>query len=376
MVEERYDVAVVGAGMLGAAAAYRLACAGRRVLLIEAHEPASGTTGNSFAWVNAVSKEPESYHRLNAAGATEYAALVEELGEDSGYRGDGSLGWADAADEQVAIRDRVTRLAARGYAAEWITPDAARRLEPGLAIGPEVEGVAFYPGDGWVDAPRLVRALVNHALAEGADLWRNTAVASVRRNGDRITGLVTARGTVTADEVLFCVGIWTAEVLAHAGVSLPVGRSPGLLAVTSVPTAPLGRVVHAPGIHLRPDVSGGLLLGADDTDALTTEQTPPGEPPAYALPLMERAARVFPAAADARIVSVRIGIRPMPADRLTIAGRVPGVANAWVLATHSGITMGPLLGRLLAAEIVGAPADPLLRDFRPDRFRRLSGAEK
>ena len=88
-----YDVIVVGAGMVGSAAAYRLACAGRRVLLIEAHEPASGASGNSFSWLNAVSKEPEAYHRLNADGLAEYAGLAEELGVEVGLHGGGSMQW-------------------------------------------------------------------------------------------------------------------------------------------------------------------------------------------------------------------------------------------------------------------------------------------
>jgi glycine/D-amino acid oxidase-like deaminating enzyme len=58
----------------------------------------------------------------------------------------------------------------------------------------------------------------------------------------------------------------------------------------------------------------------------------------------------------------------MPDDGVTIAGRIPGLTNAWVLATHSGVTLGPLLGRLIADEIVGGKPSPVLSPFRPDRF--------
>ena len=149
---------------------------------------------------------------------------------------------------------------------------------------------------------------------------------------------------------------------------MPVGRVPGLLAVTSRPAQALSRVVHAPGIHLRPDASGGLLLGATDVDGLITEATSRETTFAVAGQLLERAARVFPAAKDVRLVDARIGVRPMPADGVTIAGRVPGFANAWMLATHSGVTLGPLLGRLIADEIVGGTPSAVLAPFRPDRF--------
>lgn len=366
-----YDAIVVGAGMLGSAAAYRLACAGQRVLLIDAHEPASGATGNSFSWLNAVSKEPEAYHRLNADGLAEYAALSEELGDDFGLHGGGSLQWGGTAEARSRMRERTGRLAERGYPAEWISRAEALRLEPGLAIGEEVDGVAYHPGDGWVDAPRLVRALVNRALAEGADLWRGIRVRAVRAEGNRVTAVETDRGDARGGQVLLCAGTGTGALLTPLGVRVPVRSVPGLLAVTSPIAEPLGRVVYAPGVHLRPDVDGGLRIGADDIDELTSEITRPDPPPDFAQPLLERARAVYPPARDATIVRVHIGVRPVPEDGVTVAGPVPGYANAWTTVTHSAITMGPLLGRLVAEEMTGGAMDPRLANFRPERFAVL-----
>src|SRR5688500_13638088 len=100
------NVAIVGAGILGAASAYHLAHAGHRVVVLESAQPATGASANSFAWVNAVNKEPPPYHRLNAAGVTEYDAIAKEFGEDAGYRGGGSLEWTSAEARQE-LRERV-----------------------------------------------------------------------------------------------------------------------------------------------------------------------------------------------------------------------------------------------------------------------------
>jgi glycine/D-amino acid oxidase-like deaminating enzyme len=167
-----------------------------------------------------------------------------------------------------------------------------------------------------------------------------------------------------------CVGPSTQAFLASLGVSIPIGRVPGLLATTSRPAQALQRVVHAPGVHLRPDVSGGLLLGADDLDGPVVEQATEAGRADIAAAMLERAARVFPAAREVKIVEYRVGVRPMPADRHTVAGRLPGLDNAWIIATHSGITLGPLLGRLIADEIVRGAPSPMLAPFRPDRFAR------
>ena len=360
-----YDVAIVGLGIVGASAVYAAAWAGARVLAFDAAAPGGGTSGTSFAWLNSVRKEPEVYHRLNAAGMTAHRDLSRELGGDAGYHDGGSLEWAEGAEAGRELHERVHRLASRGYPAEWISRERATELEPGLAIPQSARDVAFFAADAWLDAPRLIGRLLAAASARGADVREGKAVRSLRTRGDRVEALVLDEGEVAARSVLVCVGPATQAFLEPVGVAIPVGRVPGLLAITSRPTAALGRVVHAPGIHLRPDAGGGLLLGAEDVDTLVANA---GSPVSLSALLLERAARVFPAARPVRIVESRIGVRPMPGDHHTIAGRIPGLANGWMIATHSGITLGPLLGRLMADEIIRDKPSSTLAPFRPDRF--------
>jgi glycine/D-amino acid oxidase-like deaminating enzyme len=361
-----YDVAVVGLGIVGASAVYAAAWTGARVVALDAGVPGGGTSGTSFAWLNSVRKEPDTYHRLNAAGMTAHRELSRELGGDAGYHDGGSLEWADGGDAERELRERVQRLAARGYPAEWISRARALELEPGLAIPDAVGEVAFFAADAWLDAPHLIARLLAAASARGAEVRDGTPVRSLRTRGDRVEALVVDGGEVAAGSFLICVGPATQSFLEPLGVAIPVGRVPGLLAVTSRPAAPLARVVHAPGIHLRPDAGGGLLLGAEDVDGLAANS---GSPASLSTLLLERAGRVFPAARPLRVVDSRIGVRPMPGDQHTIAGRIPGLANGWLIATHSGITLGPLLGRLMADEIVRDKPSSTLTPFRPDRFQ-------
>lgn len=362
-----YDVAVIGMGIVGASAVYALAQAGARVLALDAGPAGAGTSGNSFAWVNSVQKDPEPYHRLNADGMAAHRRLAHELGGEPAYHEGGSLEWAEA-DGERELRAKMERLGARGYPARWISRDEALRMEGGLTIPAHVHQVVLYEADGWLDAPRLVERLLAAAAERGADIREKTRVRSLRRSGERVEALITEAGEVVADSTLVCVGPATQEFLAPLGVAIPIDRVAGLLAVTSRPAHPLGRVVHAPGVHLRPDPSGGLLLGARDLDRQVTDTTVPASASGTAAVLLERAARVFAAARDVRLVACRIGVRPMPADNQTVAGRIPGLANAWMLATHSGVTLGPLLGRLIADEIIGGTPTATLAPFRPERF--------
>jgi len=361
----QYDVAVVGLGIVGASAVYAAAWAGARVLALDAGAPGSGTSGASFAWLNSVRKEPEVYHQLNAAGMTAHRELSKELGGDAGHHEGGSLEWAESGADERELRERVHRLASRGYPAEFITRERARELEPGLAIPDHVGEVAFYGADAWLDAPKLIGRLLAAAAARGTDVLDGRAVRSLRTRGERVEAIVTDLGELDAESVLVCVGPGTQAFLEPLGAVIPVDRVPGLLAITSPISARLSRVVHAPGIHLRPDATGGLRLGAEDVDTLASNS---GSPIALAELLLERAARVFPAARQLKVADRRMGVRPMPGDKHTIAGRIPGLGNAWMIATHSGITLGPLLGRLMADEIVRGTPSPMLAPFRPERF--------
>jgi glycine/D-amino acid oxidase-like deaminating enzyme len=369
-----YDVAVIGLGIVGASAVHAVARTGARVLALDAGVPGAGTSSSSFAWLNSVKKEPEAYHQLNVEGMAAHRELARELGVGAGHHDGGSLEWAPGGEPERELRARVERLARWGYPASFIRRERALSLEPGLAIPDHVRDVAFFAADAWLDAPRLIETLLDAAAAKGAEIRANTAVRSFRVHGGRVEALRVDGGEIVATSVLVCVGPTTQAFLEPLGVDIPVGRVPGLLAVTSRPSEALHRVVHAPGIHLRPDAGGGLRLGSEDADALVKDADSAAARATGAALLLERAAGAFRAACDVKVVETRVGVRPMPADRHTIAGRLPGFSNAWMSATHSGVTLGPLLGRLMADEIVHGAPSAALAPFRPERFAAAAPA--
>ena len=83
---------------------------------------------------------------------------------------------------------------------------------------------------------------------------------------------------------------------------------------------------------------------------------------------MQAISRHFRPFAGARVEATRIGIRPIPQDRLPMVGPVPGLEGLYVVVSHSGVTLGPLWGQIAAAELLDGRQDPRLTTFRPDRF--------
>jgi glycine/D-amino acid oxidase-like deaminating enzyme len=94
-------------------------------------------------------------------------------------------------------------------------------------------------------------------------------------------------------------------------------------------------------------------------------------PPACA-EILDRAVRVLPGLAGTGLEAARIGIRPILGDGYPLIGPLPGVSGLYVVCTHSGVTLGPLLGRLLAEEVISGAVDPRLRTFRADRLAKPS----
>ena len=150
---------VIGAGVLGASVAARLASAGMQVTLLEADQPGRATSRWSFAWLNSNDKAPRPYHDLNHAGIRAWAELAPDLDGQAWYRPVGHLELATSDAGRAELEARVRRLTEWGYPARLIDPAEAAEIEPALRF-PESGGtVAWFPGEGYVLTEPLIARL-------------------------------------------------------------------------------------------------------------------------------------------------------------------------------------------------------------------------
>jgi glycine/D-amino acid oxidase-like deaminating enzyme len=361
---------VIGAGVMGASVAYRLAEAGAAVTVLEASRVGGGTSGISFAWTNANKKPPKPYHDLNVAGMKAHRALADEFGATPWRHGGGSLEW-EAEPDRAAQRQNVEQLQSWGYAAEWITPRQVQELEPD--IHPATMGdapVAFFPDEGWLDPVVYAHTMLSAACRRhGADIICGARVVDLIMSGDRVSGVRVADGArYEADVVVNCAGRWTNEASRDAGLHLPLAPTVGFLVLTPPVAANLGRVVRTPVIDTRPDGAGRLLLHWNATDAAVTFETPLSPSMPEARDLVQRARRLLPSIGEVEPEAVRIAIRPIPGDHFSAIGPMPRTSGYYLAVTHSGVTMSPFLGAAVADEIVRGRQRAELADFRPARF--------
>ncbi|MEV4463364.1 glycine oxidase ThiO [Micromonospora echinofusca] len=360
----RPDVAVLGAGPVGLAIAWRCAQRGLRVVV---HDPAPGS-GASHVAAGMLAPVAEAYfgeHELTGlltASAARWPAFAAELtaatGVDVGYRSEGTLMVGLTADDLAEARRLWAYQQGIGLPVTPLRPSALRDREPALA--PRVRGGALAATDHQVDPRRLVPALRAAAERAGATL----VPAAVRALSD-----VDARVTVVA-----------AGCGAAALTGLPVRPVKGQMVRLRAPGggAPGFRHVirgYADGEHvyLVPRVDGEVVVGATVEERSDTDVSA-----GAVLRLLRAAVDLLPELAEYDLVETLAGLRPGTPDNAPILGPLPGRPGVLAATGHHrhGIVLTPVTADLIADLVVTGGVDPLLAPFTPARFAPSAAAAR
>ena len=370
-------VAVIGAGIVGAAIAWRIASRGVRVTLIDKAEPGSGASSHSFAWVNAGAKEPIGYHNLNRRSLEMWPRFAAALGDDVGLRWGGKVAWETEPEAAATLTTRVQQLQSWGYPSRLVSKAELEELEPSLDVGP-VTAAEYNENEGQVEPQMVVDACLRRLAEREAGILTGVEVVGLPQAGDgSIRAVATTSGDIEIDAVVVAGGTATTQLAAVAGVKIPQAESPGVVIRTTPMPSLLHNVpvVYAPAladgrreIHLRQCPDGRLMIGEGDQESLAEDDSQ-----AHANDLLKRACSYLPGLSGAQAIPVPVGWRPMPLDGYPVLGFAQEAPNLYVALTHSGVTLAPAISQLAALEICeGARADAVLGPYRPERFAGLT----
>ncbi|MCV3272325.1 NAD(P)/FAD-dependent oxidoreductase [Roseobacter sinensis] len=355
-------IIVVGAGIIGALTAYRLAQAGAEVTVIEARQPASAASGASFGWINASFYLDEDHFRLRCAALEAHRRAQDDLGTTATVWS-GCLCWEEAGpgfDAQLAALERL------GYPVQVVERAAFAKLEP--AVAPP-ERALLFEAEGAVDLRQLAADALAAAAARGARLITGIEVLDIQERSGRVTAVETSLGALPADHVVVAAGVATQRLMQPFEVPLPMLHRPALI-LRSEPIEPvLAHVLVAPGQELRQTPDGRLLAPtvashqSDDSARITSR------PDVLAEAAMARVSALLNRPLTWQ--EVTLAARPMPEDGLPVIGAC-GPEGLYVSTMHSGATLAPLVAELAAAEVMergltNAQA-ALLAPYRPQRF--------
>ncbi|WP_187369342.1 NAD(P)/FAD-dependent oxidoreductase [Baekduia soli] len=371
-------IIVVGAGIVGSVVALRLAQRGAAVTLIEAATPGSGTSGSSFAWIDASHPGLESYLDINVDSHPAWRELGAELGDPSWLALTGTIMWEDEPAAQATLERHVGLLRDLGHPVQAVTPAQAALLEPDLVTDDAAGTLWHFPTEGYLQPVAALGDLLALGRDAGLTVREGTRVTGLLRDGEAVTGVELEGGQrLPADVVVSCVGRFTQELLAPAGIDVPMvdaepADSPavGLLVLTTPVPARLRGVVMGDGLMLRPDGAGRLLLHSDAIDARVREQLATAAPPTLSEELVALVRARLRGAGAAQVQSARLGLRALPADHRPVVGLARD--GLYVVATHSGVTLAAVLGRLVAEELIDHRQSEVLARYAPARFQEAA----
>jgi D-hydroxyproline dehydrogenase subunit beta len=368
------EVAVVGAGIVGAATARELAVRGVDVVLLDAGEVSGGTTGLGEGNVLCSDKDAGPELELCLRGLELYDELEERLGGEARIRRKGALIVHPEAETWAAEPARLERLRAAGVRGELV--DDVTALEPELTG--EVCGASCFEADLQCDPRAIARALAREAEEAGAEVRTHARVVEIAG------GVVLAGGErIAAGAVVIAAGPWSAPLAESAGLRLPLEPRKGQLVRLGGQT-PLIRHKVVDGSYL------GSVMSGDAGLQVTTvvETTRDGEvlvgssrerrgfdttvDDAVSDAMVARAARLFPRLGELPRAAAWAGLRPWLPDHLPAIGPSRAVEGLWLATGHegAGVALGPVTGRLVAQAYCGEPSPVELGPFDPDRFCR------
>jgi sarcosine oxidase, subunit beta len=370
-------VVIVGAGVMGASAAYHLAVRGRRdVLVIDSGAaPGEGSTSRATGGFRAQYGTAINV-RLSLLARSKLRQFSDEVGGECGYVPAGYLWLASSAGVLKALAEARALQHAEGLTeATAVTPDEVALINPAVALD-GILGGSFCPTDGFVRPLGILNGYLDAARRLGVDVaWGEEAVDAERSAAGRITALLTTRRRIATETVINAAGAWAGAVASACGVNVPVSPLRRQVALTE-PTTVLpdsmpmtiftddgfhlrvrdGRVLllwPTPGLHGRPF---DATVDADWIDAVTQK--------AHArLPVLEE----VPIDRNGSWA----GLYEMSPDKHAILGAHPECENLFLINGSSGhgVMHAPALGHLLAEIILDGHATTVdTHPLRPERF--------
>ncbi|WP_194460314.1 FAD-dependent oxidoreductase [Bradyrhizobium sp. CCBAU 53421] len=357
-------IGVVGAGIIGTSIAYHLGKAGAQVTIFDIGGPGDGVSSKSFACLNAFG-QPAADLPFRLEAIRYHSTIARELGSERYLHITGTLRLGTVEGEAAKITANAKMMREFGGDANSLTGSTINELEPLVQAHRPIEGVSV-PEEGWVDAKGLSRRLVHVATRNFDVRFRRLRVLRIGNDGLK-PWVNYDLGTDLFDCVVLAAGSDTNPILQASNLTpFPIKADPG--ALREVPchneSRGLGHVVYADSFHVRPSDRGGLLAGISPlVDDLQSSDRFEKESKA----ILDTGAEWIDRFAEMPGTPV-LGIRSVTADELPILGRLEDANHIYIAVMHGGITLGPLVGRLVANEVVNEQASDLLARYRPSRF--------
>ena len=375
------QVVIIGGGIHGCSVAYHLAKAGwKDVILLERKTLTSGTTWHAAGLVGQL----QGSHATTAFASYGVELLQEieaETGQNPGFRQSGSISIAVNAERLAELKRKADFASLFGIEAHYMHTAEITERWPLMNAGGVLGGI-YMPSDGSANPIDLTQALAKGARTYGASIREKIKVEEVLTEGGKVTGVRTEEGTISADVVVNCGGMWARELGRQNQVGVPLHACEHYYLVTEpIPNLPSDLPVlrsYCDGTYWKED-AGKLLFGFAHFHPKAW--APEGIPDSFefdSLPfveddvmeVLELALNRVPILQETGIRTFFNGPESYSHDGRFTLGEAPDLKGYYVLAgvNSTGIQSGPGAGRALADWIMAGHPTMDLSEMDPARI--------
>jgi sarcosine oxidase subunit beta len=370
-VKQTAEAVIIGAGIMGCAIAHALAERGLTdVVVLERDQIARGATADAAGGVRQQFSTATNI-LLAQESVRVWETFPERFGREIGLRQQGYIFLLTDPAEEPVFRANVALQQSLGVPSRWVTPEEIAAINP-YVVRDDVIGGTFCPEDGWCDTYGATMGFAQAARALGVEFAEETPVTDILIERERVCGVRTPEGDVSAPLVIIAAGPQTRGVGAMAGVELPVDPYRRMSFVTE-PFAALPQTLpmtidFATGLYFHPESRGFLFGMANRDEPSTTDKT---VDETWLATTVEALVARAPAFADASILRGWAGFYEVTPDDNPLLGWTGGPDGLAVAAGFSGhgFMQGPAIGRCMAELLLdGAVRGIDITPFRPSRF--------
>lgn len=367
--KDRFDVAVIGGGMIGPAVSIGLLDRGLDVCILDEGDDVLRVARGNFGlvWFQGKGFGMPDYVKWTRRSASLYgdfaAELLDATGVNIAHANPGGLELC-LGDEEMANRQRfLGQIYQQGggapYEVEFLDRKQVDEMLPGVQLGDEVVGASYSPLDGHVNPLFLLRATHTRFQQLGGTYLPGHRVSSV---SDASNGYIvhTEQGDICADKVVIAAGHGLRELGPPLGLDIPIRPQRGHILVTER-TNPL---LPMPMSAFRQTHEGSIMLGVSAEEAGYDDMVDTGSVNAIAA----RATRTIPALRGLNIVRSWAALRVLTPDKCPVYEESKSHPGIFGIASHSGVTLAAVNAKVASGWIAGDEPPEEFKSFTVERF--------
>ena len=358
-MKQNPKVIVIGSGIVGASIAMSCLHLGADVVVLERDKLGGSASSKSFGWINASFAESTDYFKLRDAAVDTFRNLKKVINLNDCTQWQGALWWEDRGQE---LKRQFNTLVDRGYNAKILNSNEIKRLEPNLKDIPK-EAI-FTSLEGAAEADRVALALLNKLSNKGGKVLSGCNVLGLKFKNARVSAVQTNIGEIQCDMVAIATGAAAQNGLEGIEWRLPMQNKKGLIVQTAPLPQLIKHVLMTNDVHFKQNADGSLTAGeifsGDLKEGVALLE--------LAYDVLSRISKKLKSSENLIPSNIKIGTRPIPVDGFPVVGDIQGYKGVFIAVMHSGVTLAPLVGELLASEMLQLTKSPLLKPFRPTRF--------